>query len=315
LSFKFKDDFAPSPFEQIEQRAMDAAMGLTGGPFIDTSAPDNRYVIRGYSVVKRDEFSRAPETIRIHDIHLDLFYVDPSLANTPEPQSLDKNRNRKGTVIILNPHENDRVELLKKSDGYPGAFVYTINKVVGYEQDHVTRHEIAQLEPPTSQEEREAVVAAKHMILVGEVKDADSFGTAPVTTMLDKARLNGSFHPNPDDPVWGDRLCQAYNCPLCGHINYRQRRVAEEGGRLSGTFTLGQPAFSKLSRNRDERNYLKRDIMPVLEVLESSMSLASLASIQVKEWLEQQWNKKKRPKQATDNNDGLEESEEAEEEK
>lgn len=105
--------------------------------------------------------------------------------------------------------------------------------------------------------------------------------------MLDKARLNGNFHPRPDDPVWGDRLCNAYNCPLCLHINYKERRLEEEGRRLSGTYTLGEPAFSQRSLDRDELNYLKRDIMPTLEVLETTMSTASLAATSDMQLIEQ----------------------------
>jgi hypothetical protein len=93
------------------------------------------------------------------------------------------------------------------------------------------------------------------MILIGQVKDSDSFGGTPVSTMLERAKLNGDFHPRLDDPVWQGNICQAYNCPLCAHINYRERRLEEEGQRLSGTYLLGKPAFSAQSLNRDELNY------------------------------------------------------------
>jgi hypothetical protein len=85
----------------------------------------------------------------------------------------------------------------------PHALVYTINKVTGYEQDHVRPSQITELEPLN--ENKEQVIATTHIIRVGEVKDADLFRTAPVTTMLDKAKLNGSFHPRPDDKAWGNR--------------------------------------------------------------------------------------------------------------
>ena len=63
--------------------------------------------------------------------------------------------------------------------------------------------------------------------------------------------------------------------------------ICSYGGRLSGTFTLGQPAFSQFSLNHDELNYLKRDIMPTLEVLETTMSIASLAATSDMQQIEQ----------------------------
>ena len=126
------------------------------------------------NVTARNAFTGAPETFRIHDVHLDLFVVDRSLANTSEAKG------HKSAVIILNKYENDRVQLLKKENGYSGAFVYCIDKVVGYQQDHVRPNEIAELQPPSSQADKEAIVSAKRMILVGQVQDQDSFGSAPV---------------------------------------------------------------------------------------------------------------------------------------
>ncbi|HEX5979364.1 MAG TPA: hypothetical protein VFY68_18920, partial [Nitrososphaeraceae archaeon] len=54
-----------------------------------------------------------------------------------------------------------------------------------------------------------------------------------------------------------------------------------------GTYTLGEPAFSQRSLDRDELNYLKRDIMPTLEVLETTMSTASLAATSDMQLIEQ----------------------------
>jgi hypothetical protein len=290
----FKDDSAPGVLDQI----LDRATGLReGSNLMDTAIPDNRYIVRGYSVVSRNAFTQAPESIRVHDIHIDVFFIDPVLQERYEVED------RKPTVMLFNKFENDRVELLKKTNRYPHAFVYTINKVTGYEQDFVRPEQIAELEPPPSPADKDAVIAATHIIRVGEVKDADSFGTAPVTTMLDKARLNGSFHPRPDDPVWGDRNCLAYNCPICNQVGHSVRRLQEEGGRLSNTYLLGEPAFSQHSLARDELNYLKRDIMPTLEVLETTMSIASLAATSNMQQLQQ---RNKRLK-ARDNNDALEE--------
>jgi hypothetical protein len=126
--------------------------------------------------------------------------------------------------------------------------------------------------------------------------------------MLDKARLNGSFHPSPDDPALPNYLCQSYNCPICLHINYRELKLEEEGHRLSNTYLLGEPAFSKRSLNRDELNYLKRDIMPTLEIMEITMTTASLATASDLEVLER-WNKKLQ----RHNNDALEEAQEVQE--
>jgi hypothetical protein len=292
LNLYFKDDTAPDVLDQI----LDRANGIREAAFIDTAFPDNRYIVRGYSVIERNDFTGAPESIRVHDVHIDIFFIDPSLQNTSEV----KNRER-GSVIVFNKFENDNVELLKKSNGYPHAYVYTIHKITGYEQDHVRPAQITELEPLN--ENKDQVIATTHIINVGELKDADSFGTAPVTTMLDKARLNGSFHPRPDDPVWGDRNCLAYNCPICNQVGHSVRRLQEEGGRLSNTYLLGEPAFSQHSLARDELNYLKRDIMPTLEVLETTMSIASLAATSNMQQLQQ---RNKRLK-ARDNNDALEE--------
>jgi hypothetical protein len=301
LTFHFKNDDAPDLKDQL----LDNALGLREAAFIDTviPQPDNRYVIKGYSIIKENEstntntnskrpprlsisfFPASPqglESVRVHDVYLDLFFIDPALANIPGPL----NKNHKNTVMIFNPYENDRVELLQKSNAYGGSFVYNINHVESYELYNIPRRQIEEeLEPPPSFEQKEAILAASHTILVGEVQDADSFGTAPVSTMLDKARLNGDFHPRLDDPVWAGQICQSYNCSLCNHINYRERRLEEEGQRLSGTFLLGKPAFSAQSLNRDEYNYLKNDILSPLEMLESSMSLASLQATSDMEYL------------------------------
>jgi hypothetical protein len=114
-------------------------LGLREAQFIDTlnPQPDNRFIVRGYSIIEKRNESKPPrsgisiipsprglESIRVHDLYLSLFFIDPSLADTPGPQ----NRNRRGTVIIFNPYENDRVQLLQKSNAYGGAFVYTIDK-------------------------------------------------------------------------------------------------------------------------------------------------------------------------------------------
>jgi hypothetical protein len=50
----------------------------------------------------------------------------------------------------------------------------------GYEKDNGRLSQITELEPLN--ENKEQVIAATHIIRVGEVKDADSFGTAPITT-------------------------------------------------------------------------------------------------------------------------------------
>jgi hypothetical protein len=81
-------------------------------------------------------------------------------------------------------------------------------------------------------------------------------------------------------------------------------------GRLSGTYTLGEPAFSQLSLDRDELNYLKRDIMPTLEVLQTTMSTASLATTSDMQQIEQ---RNKRLKQERQNDNALEEAEEEKE--
>jgi hypothetical protein len=92
------------------------------------------------------------------------------------------------------------------------------------------------------------------------------------------------------------------------HINYKERRLEEEGGRISGTYTVGEPAFSQRRRDRDQYNHLKRDTMLTLGVLQTTMSTASLAATSDMQQIEQ---RNKRLKRHIDN--ALEEEQEEKE--